>query len=76
MGYGLDEKGMKMSRAREMLWIPYQLLKSLALIPSGFGAPARLTMEMTLGARSKRLNQRKSFLPNFGMYPGFCPVFL
>jgi len=76
MGYGLDEKGMKMTKAREMLWIPCQSLKSLALIPLGFGVLAKLTMEMTLGARSKRLNRRKSFLPSFGMCPGFCPAFL
>jgi len=76
MGYGLDEKGMKMTKAREMHWIPCQLLKSLALTPSGFGVPAKLTTAMTLDVRSKRLKQRKSFLPSFGMSQGFCPVFL
>ena len=58
-----------------MLWTPCQSLKSLALTPLGFGAPARSTTEMTLDVLSKRLNQRKSFLLNFGMCLGFLSSF-
>ena len=58
-----------------MLWIPYQLLKSLVLTPLGFGVPAKSTTETTLDVRSKRLNRRKSFSLNLWNVSRFLSSF-
>ena len=76
MGYGLDEKGMKMSKSKGNALDPLPIIENLVPTPLGFGVPARLTTEMTFAARNKRLNLRKSFSLNYGMYLDFFPVFL
>ena len=76
MGYGLDEKGLKMSKSKGNALDPLPIIEKFGADTFRFWSASESTTEMTLDVLSKRLNQRKSFSLNYGMCLGFFPVFL
>ena len=75
MGYGLDEKGMKMSKSKGNAIDPLPVIENWVQILLDFGVQVKLIMDMTLDVMNKKLNQQKNSLVNYGMFQDFCLVF-
>ncbi len=75
MGYGLDEKGMKMSKSKGNALDPLPIIEKFGADTFRFGVQAKLIMDMTLGVLNKKLNLQRNFLVNSGMYQDFFLAF-
>jgi len=76
MGYGLDEKGMKMSKSKGNALDPLPIIEKFGADTFRFWSASEVNHGNDFRCSEQKIESTKKFLTNYGMCLGFCLVFL